>query len=110
MELRNEIILIYFNTVGEDYFLSDIVRTLGLTYPQVQERINYLVNKELLAYNKLGILTISIRGIEYLKKQGFNKLNIFEIYHQEKKGKIDDAPNQEVYIPLNFNKKFNGYN
>ncbi|TQR36462.1 hypothetical protein [Brevibacillus brevis] len=86
---------------------------LGLSYYHVQELIDSLLENDLLAINELKMIEISDNGLSVLKEHNYHDISLEELYsanqdniHDNLKTKISlDA----VYLPKNFNKKFQGY-
>ncbi|AIQ65349.1 hypothetical protein PSTEL_21720 [Paenibacillus stellifer] len=109
MKLKDELILIYTNTVREQFLLTELVHMLGMTYEQVLDIIQALVNNGYLEYSESQFPSLSKHGMEYLNTVGLSEADIYSLYNESTVLLNITHPSKFVYIPLNFNMKFKGY-
>ncbi|MHA0857528.1 hypothetical protein [Paenibacillus sp. CMAA1364] len=109
MKLKDELILIYTNTVREQFFLTELVHILGMTYEQVLDIIQALVHNGFLEYTDNQFPRLSEQGMAYLDTVGLSNADIYSLYNERTVLLNITHPSKLVYIPSNFNMKFKGY-
>lgn len=113
MDYREILILLYMNSVKQNYVYSDLVELLGLTYDYVIDKVDHLIDEEYLFINKNGSLEVGIKGSEVLSENNFLDITIFDLY--DTRGLVNERISlspleiNDIYVPENFDKKFKGY-
>lgn len=102
--------MIYTNSVKEHFYLTDLVHILSMSFPQVENQIMELVKRGFLEYNEDWNLLLTGTGLDYLDRNGLAETDIFSIYKERPTLLKLNRPAEVVYIPLDFEKKFKGYN
>lgn len=110
MNLKTELILIYTNSVKERFYLTDLVHILSMSFAQVENQIMELVKRGFLEYNEERYLLLTDNGLDYLERNGLAETDIFSIYDERPTLLKSNRPAEVGYIPLDFEKKFKGYN
>lgn len=112
MDYRDILIIFYLNSVKENYIYADLINLLGLTYEQVDNRIEELIRSNYLKINNKMVIELDMLGKQELIKKGFFDFNIFELYKKKDSFfllKTEYLGFNDIYIPKNFEKKFQGY-
>lgn len=112
VNFKELLILMYFNTVQNEYFFSDIVELLGLPIKYTDKMIEQLLEKKLLVINEHNLIHLTDKGFNELVSKGLDDTNLIDLYNsentlQERKGTKIEL--NDIYIPKNFDKKFQGY-
>jgi hypothetical protein len=81
-----------------------------MSYAQVDNQIMDLVKKGFLNYNEELNLLLTDTGLDYLERNGLAETHIFSIYEESPSLLKLNRPAEVFYIPLDFEKKFKGYN
>ena len=97
--------LAYFKEKREHYIIGELAEILGYNSEQIAELIEYLLNKNYIAYTN-SLLTITSKGITLLISNNYDSLSIqaedFVTPHIDSKNAMPiDAP----YVPVGFTKK-----
>lgn len=100
------------NSVKGNYVYAELVELLGLTYAQITDRVDELIEQEYLSINESMTIDVGQKGIDMLAEKRFLDISIFDIY-DEREIYVEKISNRldvnDIYIPKNFNKKFSGY-
>lgn len=112
MDYRDVLIIFYMNSVKGNYVYADLVELLGLTYAQIKDKVDKLIEQEYLTINQTMTIDVGQKGIDILAEKRFLDINIFDLY--EERGLHEDKISNRldvnhIYIPKNFDKKFGGY-
>ncbi|WP_227775170.1 hypothetical protein [Paenibacillus sp. NAIST15-1] len=55
MDYRDVLIIFYMNSVKGNYVYADLVELLGLTYAQIKDKVDKLIEQEYLTINQTGL-------------------------------------------------------
>lgn len=111
MDFKDKLILMYLNS-KKNYLINDMMVMLGITYSQLYDRLEVLVNTGYLCYYDDVILQITDKGLELLKTESLNNIDISETYSNDylsNKNTKQPMGIGDIYIPKNFDKKFKLY-
>ncbi|MDM5279898.1 hypothetical protein QUF95_21060 [Paenibacillus silvae] len=112
MDYRDVLIIFYMNSVKGNYVYAELVELLGLTYAQVTDRVDELIEQEYLTIIESMTIDVGQKGIDILAEKRFLDISIFDIY-DEREIYVEKISNRlevnDIYIPKNFDKKFSGY-
>lgn len=112
MDFRDYLILIYLNTVNEMFTYHDLVQLLGLPPTKVTQRIEALLNHQIINRNESNVFCLTEEGIASLEELGFENIKLDQLYKEENllSDKIKERlPFEDVFVPKRFDKKFKGY-
>jgi hypothetical protein len=112
MELKDKLILIFFNNFHSNYFLNDLKKLLSLPSSILDDRIEMLIDQFFLETDDLGTIYLTEEGKRFLQENNLEEIFIPDILDnkddENKLESLDHKPNQDinkVYIPTNFDKK-----
>lgn len=84
-----------------------------MNYGHVIEKVDYLIDHNYLQQDENYVYRLTPKGIDILKESGFENINIIDILGEASDENvtmpIKTFEKNIVYIPIDFDKKFNGY-
>lgn len=115
IEYDKIIIIIYIRTYKDTYSYDEIKEHLGLSYAELNSFIDNLISEDILIYNDDYILEVSKEGLRLLSLYGLQNIQFDDLlidYQAKMVSKISTEVKlgiSDIYIPKNFNEKFEGY-
>lgn len=112
IDYRLELILIYLNTVNEEYTYKEITEFMGLCYNMIDNMISYMEKKGLIYKDEYCIIKISDKGKNFLEEKGLLDIDIYSLYDEcqiKEDIKSRTIGIDDIYVPKNFKLYFNGY-
>lgn len=113
IDYKIKLILIYLNTVKEDYTYKEMTELMGLGYNIIDELIDEMKEKKLIVKDEYCIIKLSEQGKEILNKSNLLNTDIYNLYEDYKlneKFRVEQINIEDMYIPKKFDKYFKGYN
>lgn len=97
LQYQHLLILAYFKANYKRYEFNEIIHIMGMTYKEMMEIIDYLLEKKYLISVK-NYIVISRKGEDLLEIKGLDKF-----YEENTDASIKKSMNvDEIYIPIQF--------
>lgn len=112
VDYRLELILIYLNTVNEEYTYKEMSEFIGVCYDIIDNMLIYMEEKGLIDKDKYCIIKVSDKGRKLLDEKGLLDIDIYSLYNEYQINDNIKSKNigiDDIYVPKNFKIYFNGY-
>lgn len=104
---RDNLILLFFKESKGGYIIFDLLRLLSISQEFLENRIDLLIEKELLYVDERLSYQATNAGLDFLAKNKFDRVNLFELMNEVYIEKHDSFKNTnlntfDVFVPKNF--------
>jgi hypothetical protein len=112
MDLKDKLILIFFNNFQSNYFLNDLKKLLSLPSSLLDNRIEVLVAQFFLEIDDFATIRVTEKGKLLLRDSNLDKISLPDVLRNIEEADDLESYNRKpiqdinkVYIPVNFDKK-----
>lgn len=107
IDFKDNLILLFLKESRGSYIIYDLLTLLSISQEFLENRIDQLIEEELLFVNERYSYQITTNGLTWLSMSKFNRINLFELMNKiSNELKSNDLISNEnlldIYIPKNF--------
>lgn len=113
-DYRDALILLYFHQFKGKARLYNLLRLLALPYNLLDDRIDFLIDEEMIEVGENMVFQVTNNGMEFLKLMRLSEVDLHEVFANKstKKERIEKKYTEEIsmnindiYLPQDFSRE-----